>query len=113
MSASDLAIVAALIFAWGTMSARLERFGVTAPGSVRPCRFAADPRPAGALRTAPTWNLVGVHSGRIHHDSDIGMVRKRRALEEIIAAGQPPSDLTVAPLVGDPIADSGSGTPAQ
>ena len=30
MSASDLAIVAALIFAWGTMSARLERFGVTA-----------------------------------------------------------------------------------
>ncbi|HSZ40348.1 MAG TPA: cation:proton antiporter [Trebonia sp.] len=31
MSASDLAIVAALIFAWGTLSARLERFDVTAP----------------------------------------------------------------------------------
>ena len=30
MSASDLAI-AALIFAWGTLSARLERFDVTAP----------------------------------------------------------------------------------
>jgi sodium/hydrogen antiporter len=28
---SDLAIVAALVFAWGTLSARLERFDVTAP----------------------------------------------------------------------------------
>ena len=31
MSASDLAIVAALVFAWGALSARLERFDVTAP----------------------------------------------------------------------------------
>jgi hypothetical protein len=31
MSASDLAIVAALVFAWGMLSARLERFDVTAP----------------------------------------------------------------------------------
>src|SRR5215469_6365686 len=31
MSSSDLAIVAALIFAWSTLSARLERFDVTAP----------------------------------------------------------------------------------
>jgi sodium/hydrogen antiporter len=31
MSAPDLAIVAALIFAWGALSARLERFDVTAP----------------------------------------------------------------------------------
>src|ERR1035441_8181931 len=31
MSASDLAILAALVFAWGTLSARLERFDVTAP----------------------------------------------------------------------------------
>jgi NhaP-type Na+/H+ or K+/H+ antiporter len=31
MSASDLAIVAALIFAWGAVSARLERFDVTSP----------------------------------------------------------------------------------
>jgi len=31
MSASDLAIVAGLVFAWGTLSARLERFDVTAP----------------------------------------------------------------------------------
>jgi sodium/hydrogen antiporter len=31
VSASDLAIVAALVFAWGTLPARLERFDVTAP----------------------------------------------------------------------------------
>jgi sodium/hydrogen antiporter len=31
VSESDLAIIAALIFAWGTLSARLERFDVTAP----------------------------------------------------------------------------------
>ena len=31
MSEPDLAIVAALVFAWGTLSARLERFDVTAP----------------------------------------------------------------------------------
>ena len=31
MSASDLAIVTALLFGWGTLSARLERFDVTAP----------------------------------------------------------------------------------
>ena len=31
MSASDLAIVTALIFSWGMLSARLERFDVTAP----------------------------------------------------------------------------------
>ena len=31
MSASDLAIVAAIVFLWGTLSARLERFDVTAP----------------------------------------------------------------------------------
>jgi sodium/hydrogen antiporter len=31
VSETDLAIIAALIFAWGTLSARLERFDVTAP----------------------------------------------------------------------------------
>jgi len=31
VSAADLAIVAALVFGWGTLSARLERFDVTAP----------------------------------------------------------------------------------
>ena len=31
MSASDVAIVAAVIFLWGALSARLERYDVTAP----------------------------------------------------------------------------------
>ena len=31
MSVADLAIIAGLVFAWGTMSARLERFDMTAP----------------------------------------------------------------------------------
>jgi NhaP-type Na+/H+ or K+/H+ antiporter len=31
MSASDVAIVAAIVFVWGTLSARLERYDVTAP----------------------------------------------------------------------------------
>ena len=31
MTSADLAIIAALIFAWGTLSARLERFDMTAP----------------------------------------------------------------------------------
>ena len=31
MTAADLAIIAALVFAWGTLSARLERFDMTAP----------------------------------------------------------------------------------
>jgi sodium/hydrogen antiporter len=31
VSVSDLAIVAALVFGWGTLSARLERFDITAP----------------------------------------------------------------------------------
>ena len=31
MSASDLAIVAGIVFLWGTLSARLEHYDVTAP----------------------------------------------------------------------------------
>ena len=31
MTVADLAIIAGLVFAWGTLSARLERFDVTAP----------------------------------------------------------------------------------
>ncbi len=62
--------------------------------------------------SAPAWNLVGVYSGRIHKDSDIGMVWKRSAVEEIVAAGQPPAAVTLAPLAGDPLADSqDSGSP--
>jgi NhaP-type Na+/H+ or K+/H+ antiporter len=61
MSASDLAIVAALVFAWGTLSARLERFDVTAPivfvvaglglthGPLAPLGFAPSPELVKAL----------------------------------------------------------------
>ena len=31
MTVADLAIIAGLMFAWGTLSARLERFDMTAP----------------------------------------------------------------------------------
>ena len=31
MTVADLAIIAGLVFAWGTLSARLERFDMTAP----------------------------------------------------------------------------------
>ena len=34
MTVADLAIIAALIFVWGALSARLERFDVTAPITV-------------------------------------------------------------------------------
>jgi NhaP-type Na+/H+ or K+/H+ antiporter len=61
MSASDLAIVAALVFVWGTLSARLERFDVTAPiifvvaglllthGPLAPLGFAPSPELVKAL----------------------------------------------------------------
>src|SRR5450755_2965980 len=61
MSESDLAIVAALVFAWGTLSARLERFDVTAPiifviaglmlthGPLAPLGFAPSPEMVKAL----------------------------------------------------------------
>ncbi len=61
MSSSDLAIVAAVIFAWGTLSARLERFDVTAPvvfvlaglllthGPIAPLGFAPSPELVKAL----------------------------------------------------------------
>ncbi|MEU5384181.1 trypsin-like peptidase domain-containing protein [Kitasatospora cineracea] len=50
--------------------------------------------------SAPLWNLVGVYSGRIHKDSDIGMVWKRSALEEIINGGVRPTKPIVDELVG-------------
>ena len=61
MSAADLAIVTALVFAWGTLSARLDRFDVTAPitfvlagvllthGLLAPLGFAPSPEAVKAL----------------------------------------------------------------
>jgi hypothetical protein len=55
MSESDLAIVAALVFAWGTVSARLERFDVTAPiiFVLAGVLLTADDRPGRAAGAGP------------------------------------------------------------
>ena len=55
MSVSDLAIVAALVFGWGALSARLERFDVTAP-----IVFVL----AGLLLTHGPLAFLGVHPAR-------------------------------------------------
>jgi sodium/hydrogen antiporter len=58
MSASDLAIVAALIFAWGTLSARLERFDVTAPIVFVVAGVVLTHGPLASLGIAPSHELV-------------------------------------------------------
>jgi NhaP-type Na+/H+ or K+/H+ antiporter len=58
MSASDLAIVAALIFAWGTLSARLERFDVTAPIVFVVAGVVLTHGPLALLGIAPSNELV-------------------------------------------------------
>ena len=52
MSVADLAIVAALVFGWGALSASLERFEVTAP-----ITFVV----AGLLLTHGPLAVLGVH----------------------------------------------------
>jgi sodium/hydrogen antiporter len=58
MSASDLAIVAALIFAWGALSARLERFDVTAPIVFVVAGVVLTHGPLAPLGFAPSHELV-------------------------------------------------------
>ncbi len=58
MSASDLAIVAALVFAWGTLSARLERFDVTAPITFVLAGLLLTHSPLAPLGYAPSPELV-------------------------------------------------------
>ena len=58
MSASDLAIVTALIFAWGTLSARLERFDVTAPITFVLAGVVLTHGPLAALGYAPSHETV-------------------------------------------------------
>ena len=60
MSVSDLAIVAALIFAWGTVSARLERFDVTAPIMFVIVGLVLTHGPLGVLGFAPSHETVKV-----------------------------------------------------
>jgi len=58
MSASDLAIVAALVFAWGMLSARLERFDVTAPITFVLAGLLLTHGPLAPLGFAPSHELV-------------------------------------------------------
>jgi sodium/hydrogen antiporter len=58
MSASDLAIVAAVIFVWGTLSARLERYDVTAPIIFVLAGLLLTHGPLAPLGFAPSHELV-------------------------------------------------------
>lgn len=56
----------------------------------------------GDVRTGPAWSFVGIYSGRIDENSDLGIVWKRQALQQIIEAGERPTDPWVPPLEVDP-----------
>jgi NhaP-type Na+/H+ or K+/H+ antiporter len=58
MSASDLAIVAALVFAWAALSARLERFDVTAPIAFVLTGLLLTHGPLAVLGYAPSNELI-------------------------------------------------------
>ena len=58
MSVSDLAIVAALVFVWGALSARLERFDVTAPITFVVAGLLLTHGPLAFLAVAPSNELI-------------------------------------------------------
>ena len=58
MSVADLAIVAALVFGWGTLSARLERFDVTAPITFVLAGLLLTHGPLAVLGFAPSDELI-------------------------------------------------------
>jgi len=58
VSVSDLAIVAALVFGWGTLSARLERFDVTAPITFVAAGLLLTHGPLAFLSVTPSKELV-------------------------------------------------------
>jgi sodium/hydrogen antiporter len=58
VSVADLAIVAALIFGWGTLSARLERFDVTAPITFVLAGLLLTHGPLAVLYVAPSHELI-------------------------------------------------------
>jgi sodium/hydrogen antiporter len=60
MSIADLAIVAALVFAWGSVSARLERFDVTAPIIFVVAGLVLTHGPLAVLGIAPSHEAVKV-----------------------------------------------------
>jgi sodium/hydrogen antiporter len=58
VSVADLAIVAALVFGWGTLSARLERFDVTAPITFVLAGLLLTHGPLAVLGIAPSKELI-------------------------------------------------------
>jgi sodium/hydrogen antiporter len=58
VSVSDLAIVAVLVFGWGTLSARLERFDVTAPIAFVVAGLLLTHGPLAFLAVAPSNELI-------------------------------------------------------
>ena len=58
MSVSDLAIMAALVFGWGTLSARLERFDVTAPITFVAAGLLLTHGPLAYLSVTPSKELI-------------------------------------------------------
>ena len=58
MSVADLAIVAALVFGWGTLSARLERFDVTAPITFVVAGLLLTHGPLAVLGVTPSRELI-------------------------------------------------------
>lgn len=53
---------------------------------------------SGELTYGPAWGLVGIYTGRLHEDSDLGVVWKKSALQELLDHGSRPAALSVAEL---------------
>src|SRR5260370_36328493 len=60
MTIADVAIVAALVFAWGTVSARLERFDMTAPIVFTAAGLLLTHGPLAPLAVTPSGEVVKV-----------------------------------------------------
>jgi hypothetical protein len=58
VSVADLAIVAALVFGWGALSARLERFDVTAPIAFVVAGLLLTDGPLAVLSVTPSRELI-------------------------------------------------------
>ena len=74
MTASDMALIGALIFAWGALSARLERADVTAPIIFIGAGLLLTHGPLAVLGIAPGPETVRVPGGG---DPGPGAVRRR------------------------------------
>ena len=71
MTVADLAIIAGLVFAWGTLSARLERFDMTAPIVFTAAGVLLAHGPLAPLRITSSSEFQDVlfaHSRRVRHD---------------------------------------------